>query len=310
MRSRGWYAVRLGLAAGLTIIGGAAGPQEPKPLISVDVNLVVLQASVHDRRGRDVPDLEQSNFALFEDGVRQDIRLFRREDTPVNLCLVIDHSGSMEAKMKDVVAAARIFATLSNRADDLSVINFNDGVFPPLTVQENGTSRPTQVEAAISNRAVEGRTALYDAVAAGLGQLARGRREKKVMLVISDGGDNASTRTLADVIRMAESSSAVIYTAGIFTEYDRDANPAVLRRLARETGGEAFFPRRISDIEDICAHIAHDIRSQYMVGYVSNNMDGETRYRSIRLAAQAPDRGKLTVRTRAGYIPQIGGEGE
>lgn len=126
------------------------------------------------------------------------------------------------------------------------------------------------------------------------------------MVVISDGGDNSSSRKLADVTRLAEQSSVVIYTIGIYDENDPDAGPSILKRLAAETGGEAYFPKQTSNTHEVCDHIAHDIRTQYMTGFVSNSQKQGGAYRSVRLVAEAPGAGKLRVRTRNGYIPWKG----
>jgi Ca-activated chloride channel homolog len=293
------------LALPFIVCTGSACAQEPFN-ISVDVNLVVLHATVHDRAGHHVLDLRQQNFRLYEDGVAQDIRLFRREDTPVTVGLVVDHSGSMRAKLNDVTRAAQTFARSSNPRDEMFVVNFNERVALGLSGPDRFTDSPAELETAISRAPADGKTALYDAIAAGLGELKRGLSDKKVLVVISDGGDNASSQTLAGITGLAEQSSAVIYTIGMFEENDPDANPGVLKRLAQATGGEAFFPQQFRDVADICEHIASDIRSQYMIGYVSTNAKPDGTLRTVRLLAEAPGRGKLRVRTRTGYIAQKG----
>jgi VWFA-related protein len=151
-----------------------------------------------------------------------------------------------------------------------------------------------------------GQTALYDAVAKALEQLQAGSRDKKVLIVVSDGGDNASRRSLDQVMKLAEESSAVIYTVGLFDEEDPDRNPAVLKRLARATGGEAFVPGELNEVVAICDRIARDIRHQYTIGYVPSNPARDGSYRAVRLVARTKDQGKLFVRTRTGYI--AGGE--
>jgi len=287
---------------------GAPQKTEEQPFgIKVDVNLVVLHASVHDRQGHDVLNLGQENFSLYEDGVRQNIGLFRREDTPVTVGLIVDHSGSMREKLADVTAAARNFAQSSNPKDDMFVVNFNERVYSGLG-RNRFTDKPAELEAAIARAPASGRTALYDAIAAGLEQLDAGHWDKKVLVVISDGGDNESKHSLADVTRMAERSSAAIFAIGIFDPDDEDANPKVLRRLAEATGGQAFFPKKLSDIEEICGHIAHDIRNQYTIGYVSSNPKTDGARRSLQLFAAAPGRRGLRVRTRTGYIAQKASE--
>jgi VWFA-related protein len=285
--------------------GKSTTPQEPAQFnISVDVNLVVLHATVRDRRGHDVLNLRQQDFHLYEDGAAQTISMFRREDTPVTVGLIVDHSGSMEEKLNEVMAAALIFAKSSNPKDQMFVVNFNEKVSFGLGAANRFTDSPPQVEAAISKSRAEGRTALYDAVAEALTTLKQGRWDKKVLVVFSDGGDNASAHTLADITTLAEESSAVIYTIGMFSPSDADADPVILKRLAQATGGEAFFPKEFSEVPDVCAHIAGDIRNQYMIGYVSTGAPETHSFRTVRLEAVAPGQGKLRVRTRTGYIPE------
>jgi len=288
----------------LLFLCGAAGAQQEPFSISVDVNFVVLHATVHDSRGRDVLNLRQQDFKLYEDGAAQEVRWFRREDTPVTAGLIVDHSGSMLDKLQEVTQAARIFAQSSNPMDQMFVINFNEKVLSGLPGVSPFTDRPAVLEGAIAGAPAEGQTALYDAIAAGLGKLKQGDWDKKVLVVISDGGDNASTNTLAGIMRMAEQSSALIYTIGVFSDSDPDKNPGVLKRLAEVTGGEAFLPKQFTEVPNICAHIAEDIRNQYMIGYSPSNTKPDGAHHIIRLVAEAPGQGKLRVRTRTGYIAQ------
>jgi Ca-activated chloride channel family protein len=282
-------------------------PQVPDPFrISVDVNLVVLQATVRDNKGRFASDLGEQDFEVFEDGVRQSIRLFRHEDIPVTAGLVVDHSGSMRQKIVEVTAGARTFVKSSSPEDQMFVVNFNEKVSLGLPESIQFTDRPEDLTRAIYNAPTAGMTALYDALFVAHERLQAGSRDRKVLIVISDGGDNASGHRLTEVLKMAERSSAVVYTIGIFDDGEPDANPSVLRRLAQATGGEAFFPRELTDVVAICDGIAHDIRQQYTLGYVSSNTTQSGRYRAIRVVARAAGRGKLSVRARSGYIP--GGE--
>jgi len=158
-----------------------------------------------------------------------------------------------------------------------------------------------QLGAAVWGQPAAGTTALYDAIVEGLTRLQEGAREKKVLIVISDGGDNASKTPLDRVVKMAEQSNAMIYTIGIFEPDDPDGKPAVLRRLAHETGGQAFFPSQLSETVEICERIAKDIRDQYTIGYSSASEKRDGTYHKIRLTAHSKAGGKLAVRTRAGY---------
>lgn len=277
-------------------------PDQPLFRIAVDVNLVVLHPVVRDRTGSFVSDLTEYDFSVYENGVPQSIQLFRHEDTPVTVGLVVDHSGSMRPKLNEVIVAATAFAQSSNSEDEMFVVNFNENASLGLPEGNPFTNRSSELEAALSHMPAAGMTALYDAAVAGLEQLSAGTRDKKVLLIVSDGGDNASEHGLTQVLEMAEQSKVIIYTIGVFDEGDPDRNPKVLKRLARESGGASFFPKSLDQIAGVCEYIARDIRNQYTIGYFSNSLaDGE--YRSIRVAARSPSRGELVVRSRAGYLP-------
>jgi VWFA-related protein len=269
----------------------------------VDVALVVLHATVSDRQGGFVSDLGERDFEVYEDGVPQSIRLFRNEDIPVTVGLVVDHSTSMRPKLAEVTAAARAFVRSSNREDEMFVVNFNERVSLGLPGAIRFTDSTAELGDAIAATPTGGQTALYDAIAKGLEGLQTGSRDKKVLIVVSDGGDNVSAHSLAEVMKLAGLSSAVIYTVGIFQEEDPDRNPGVLKRLAQATGGEAFFPGQIGDVVAICERIARDIRHQYTIGYVPINLAHDGAYHAIRVLARAQGHhDKLSVRTRTGYI--------
>ena len=273
--------------------------------ISVDVNLVLLRASVYDRQHRFYPALVERDFAVYEDGVKQAIQVFRYEDAPVTVGLVVDHSGSMRPKMTEVIAAAQTLVRSSSLEDQMFVVNFNDAVKFGLPAESKLTNNADKLAAAISNTPTGGKTAFYDAMLKARDRLNEGSQDKKVLIVISDGGDNASTHSLVDVLTSVEQSGALVYAIGIFDQDDPDESPAVLRRLAHVTGGEAFFPRQLNEVVGICQRIAHDIRSQYTIGYVSSNVAAPGAYRTVRLVARDGGKRKLSVRTRAGYIAAV-----
>ncbi len=275
---------------------------------SANVDLVTLPITVRDAKGAPVSDLHREDFEVYENGVRQPIRIFRHEDIPVTVGLVIDHSGSMRPKMTEVIAAARTFVKSSNSEDEMFVVTFNERVYPGFAAGVHFTNRFDQLESIIRKAPLGGQTAFYDAVFEALEQVGLGSREKKALIVISDGGDNASARTLAEVLKLAGRSTAVIYTIGIFDSDDPDRNPDILRRLAHATGGEAYFPALPDGIIATCEGIARDMRSQYLVGYVPSPAAQHAGYRTIRVTAHAAARGKLSVRTRSGYFA-IGGSG-
>jgi VWFA-related protein len=285
------------------VLASRAGYQDPGSFrISVDVALVVLHATVTDRHGAAVSNLREHDFAVYEDGVPQSIRLFKSEDIPVTVGLVVDHSTTMRPKLAEVTTAAMSFVRFSNPQDEMFVVNFNEKVILGLPGKARFTNSATDLEHAIVRVPTEGQTALYDAIAKGLEELQAGTRDKKAMIVVSDGGDNASVHTEAQVMKLAEQSSAIIYTVGLFDENDPDRNPGVLNRLARATGGEAFLPDQPSEVVGICERIARDIRSQYTIGYVPINPARDGAYRAIRVHAGLKDHEGLHVRTRTGYI--------
>lgn len=295
----------------LMVLMGYAGPQAPPAerdrasgsfRISVDVALVVLHATVTDRQGGFVSGLGERDFEVYEDGVPQRIRLFRNEDVPVTVGLVVDHSSTMRPKLAEVSAAARTFVRSSNREDEMFVVNFNERVSLGLPCTIRFTNSTAELENAIRRAPTQGMTALYDAIVKALMELQAGSRDKKVLMVVSDGGDNTSASSLAEVMKLAAQSSAVIYTVGVFDKQDPDQNPGVLKRLAHATGGEAFFPDQVSEVVAICERIARDIRHQYTIGYVPINLTRDGAYRAIRVVARAKSHDKLSVRTRTGYI--------
>ena len=310
---RKWVGVKIALTILLLVVPAghtqnqtvaARNGQDPGSYrIAVDVGLVVLPTTVRDRNGRSVSDLQESDFKVEEDRVPQSIRVFQHEDIPVIAGLLVDHSGSMRPKLAEVIAGARAFVRSSNPQDRMFVVNFNEAVSLGLPPAIGFTANADQLERAIWQAPAIGETALYDAIVKALERFEEGARDKKVLVVISDGADNASAHSLAQALEMAERSNAIIYAVGIFAADDHDANPKVLNRLAQATGGEAFFPRELSAVAEICERIARDIRNQYTLGYVSTNAQREGGYRAIRVTVDAPGHGKLFARTRAGYIP-------
>ena len=282
---------------------GAPQPGQVGPYaIRTSVDLVVLQATVRDHKGAPVPGLRKENFQVYEDKVPQQIESFSHEDVPVTVGLVIDNSGSMRSKRSDVITAAMAFVRSSNPADQMFVVNFNEHVSMGLPAALPFTNDAAQLETALSGNAISGMTALYDAIATGLEQLQRGKWDKKVLIVVSDGGDNASKRNLAQVLSTVNQSNAVIYTMGIFDETDEDRNPRVLRQLSRASGGEAFFPKTLQEILPICEQIAHEIRSQYSIAFVPTNRKQDGTYRTIEVKAYSSSGGRrLSVITRAGF---------
>ena len=282
--------------------------------LRINTNLVILNATVLDRRNALVSGLGKNDFQVYEDHVLQQIKYFSHEDLPVTVGLVIDNSGSMSSKRADVITAALSFARSSNPQDQVFVVNFNEHVSYGLPADIPFTDRQDQLQRALSSIRTTGQTALYDAIAMALDHLRQGKCTRKVLIVISDGGDNASRHSMAQVIEMTRTSMAMIYTIGIFDEQDGEQKPNVLKRFAKETGGEAFFPESPKEISSICEGIARDIRNQYTLAYVPaiSKQDGE--FRVVDVRASAPRHGRLSVRTRTGYSlplepPAIGRKG-
>src|ERR1035437_1649842 len=261
---------------------GQVGPYA----IRTNVDLVVLRASVRDHKGAPVSGLIKENFQVYEDKLLQQIESFSHEDVPVTVGLVIDNSGSMRPKHSDVIGAAMAFARSSNPEDQIFVVNFNEHVSLGLPAKMPFTSNAAQLEKALARNVITGMTALYDAIEVGLEQLQKGKWDKKVLIVVSDGGDNASKRNLAQIMSKVNQSNALIYTMGIFDETDEDRNPRALKQLSRASGGEAFFPETLEGILPICEQIAHDIRSQYTISYIPTNKKQNGAYRAIDVKAR------------------------
>lgn len=270
--------------------------------INVNVGMVVLNATALDHKNVLVSGLSRDDFQIYEDGVLQPIKQFSHQDLPVTVGLVIDNSGSMMPKRSDVIAAALAFARSSNPQDEMFVVTFNEKVSFGLPANIPFTDNLPQLERALSRIAPTGQTALYDAVAAALEHLKQGTRDKKVLIVVSDGGDNKSTHTLNQIVALAGQSEAIIYSIGIFDADDPDQKPQVLKRFAKDTGGEAFMPESLKEILPICERIARDIRNQYTLAYIPTNRKRDGTYRAIQIKASATGHGRLSVRSRTGYV--------
>jgi Ca-activated chloride channel homolog len=276
---------------------------QDRPVFSTESDLVVVHATIKDRDGAYVTGLTRHAFAILEDGRPQNAQLFTSEDAPVTVGLLIDSSGSMQPNRDRVIAAAAAFAESSHPSDELFALAFNDNVRAALPPTAPFTSDVAVLQYALTNTIrAYGRTALFDAIAAGLDYLGRGRHERRVLVIVSDGGDNASQTTFEEVVTKTQASNAVIYTVALVDPVERDTNPGLLRRIAQANGGEAFVPRNADDITEVLQHIARDIRHTYTLGYVSTNSARDGAFRRIRLIVHSPDRRRLVVRTRSGYL--------
>ena len=296
--------VRTGLIVGLLIVPPVSETVgQDRPLFTADSDLVVVHATIKERSGDYVTGLTRDAFAILEDGRPQNVQLFTSEDAPVTVGLLIDSSGSMQPIRERVIAAAAAFAEASHPSDELFALGFNDSVTPALPPTAPFTSNLTVLQNGLTNTIrAYGRTALFDGIVAGLDYLGRGRHERRVLVIVSDGGDNASRTTFDEVVTKTQASNAVIYTVALIDPVDRDANPGLLRRIAQATGGVGFAPRNPDDIAEVLQRIAQDIRHTYTLGYVSTNNARDGAFRKIRLLVQSPDGRRLDVRTRSGYL--------
>jgi Ca-activated chloride channel homolog len=274
--------------------------------ISTDVVLVLLDASVKDTTGRYVPGLSKNNFHVNENGSAQQITVFASADVPVAVGLVMDNSTSMNSKRQELITAGVAFVGASNPKDQIFVINFNDKVWPGLPATTPFTDNAELLRSALSDSPPQGRTALYDAIAFALHHVDSGQRDKKALVVVSDGGDNCSKHTLTQLMRLIQESHTTIYTVGIFDADDEDRNPQVLKRIASASGGESYLPEDAGQLVPIFEKIAKDIRTRYTIGYIPPRTGEKTGFRKIRLAADGPDHQKLVVRTRTGYFAPSG----
>ncbi len=270
--------------------------------ISVDVGLVVLPVIVTDRKGKAVSGLGEDSFHVFEDGRQQQIALFEPEDVPVTVGLVIDNSGSMSAKRPEVLAAGEEFAKSSNSQDQMFVVTFNQNVFLGLPKGVPFTSDVHQLLGALSRTPASGNTALYDGLAVALEHMQTGTANRKALIVISDGGDNASRLGFHELLKRAQASNVQIFALGVFDKSFSGEDLGVLKRLAKVTGGKSYFPESPSQITGICQQIAGDLRHQYTIGYHPSNPNSGGSYHAIRVTAAATGNGRLHVSTRAGYL--------
>ncbi len=279
--------------------------------INVDVNLVVLHATVLDKKGRMVNDLGQTDFRVVEDGIAQKLSVFSHADIPVTMGIVIDDSGSMKEKRESVNASAVTFVKTSNPSDQVFVVNFNDVYY--LDTPGDFASNIEDLKSALDKIDSRGGTALYDAVYASIDHLKLGNRDKKVLLVITDGEDNASRYTFDELMARAQKSNAVVYTigllgseepGGLFKIHGGEAHRAakVLEKIAEATGGVPYFPKSLDEVESTCRQIARDIRNQYTLAYYPTNAKKDGTFRNVRVEAFLPtSKAKLVVRTRPGY---------
>jgi Ca-activated chloride channel family protein len=264
-----------------------------------ETRLVVLHASVTDKHGKLLTNLKENAFKVFENGQPQQIKRFRREDVPVSLGIIIDDSGSMQTKRARVEAAALSLVRESNPQDEVFIVNFNDEWYLDVPF----TSDIHKMEAGIAKIDSRGGTAMRDAISASLDYMKdKAKRDKKVLLIITDGNDNASNTSLEKVVSRSNQSETLVYAIGLFTEEEKHEGAKAkraLNELTSTTGGLAFYPKDVSEVQALASEIASDIRNQYTIDYTPSIQELDGSYRQIKVTVDAP--GKPTVRTRSGY---------
>jgi len=272
---------------------------------------VVLHTTVNDDRGKFVEGLTQDNFRVYEDKVEQKLSIFKREDIPVSMGLVIDNSGSMRDKRPRVNEAALTLVQSSNPQDEAFVVNFNDDFY--LDLDKDFSNSIPELKEALERIDSRGSTALYDAIIGSLDHLKKGVKEKKVLLIVTDGEDNTSRNSLEKTLREIQKTSTVIYTIGLLgQENKRSAKTAkkALSEIALASGGLAFFPENVDDVHAICEQVAKDIRHQYTLAYYPSNGAKDGTFRTVRVDVIPPrGHGKLVARTRNGYYAPTASSG-
>lgn len=297
------------LVPGAVVSGLPAGPalhaQEPTPVFKARSDLVVIHVNVFDGKSDAVPDLPQRAFQVVEDGRTQKITFFNAADVPVTVGLVIDNSGSMITRRNMVLAGGTVFAESSHPEDELFTVVFNEnvrfGLPEPLLFTQ---SRPL-IQASLISRDPGGMTALYDAVVEALDRLHEATHQKRVLVVLSDGGDNASKRSRADMLHRALRSDALIYTIWTGDLAGNLGNRGVLRELSERTGGVNYAPRSEMAVVAAFKEIADNIRRGYSIGYVPSNPAADGEYRRIKVMVRVPGK-TLSVRARDGYSASDG----
>ena len=264
-----------------------------------EVREVILQATVVDEQKRLVTKLDRTTFTTFEDGVPQLTTSFHLDDVPVAMGIVIDNSGSMRAKREKVNQAVLNLIRASNPNDETFVVNFSQDSY----LDQDFTSDINLLQQALQQVSTRGSTALYDAIVASVVHLNNNTRvERKVLLVITDGRDNASQQTLQEASRrLQQKDGPTLYAIGLLGDELQQSDSRALQSLADSTGGVAFFPTSLDEVDNITRTVARDMHSQYTIGYKPTNHSQNAGYRVIEVKAQARGYHKLTVRTRSGY---------
>jgi VWFA-related protein len=277
---------------------------QDRPTFKASSELVVLHVSVRDRGGRYITGLTRDAFTVIDDAKPQTLEMFSAEEVPATVGFLIDNSNSMRPSRERVVAAAVAFAQHSHPQDEIFALTFNESVqdaWRPTVVSDMNTA--TFASAMSSAIIARGMTAIYDGIMSGLSRLERARHTRQVLIVVSDGDDNASKTTLDAAMKRVRDSDATIYTIALDDPLMKDGNPKLLRRLAQSTGGEAYRPRRVDDVPAAFERISKDIRSAYTLAYAPTRGTGApNRRRAVKVYVRSQDGRLLTVRTRDGYF--------
>jgi Ca-activated chloride channel family protein len=285
----------------------SAETADETPIFTSDTRLVVVHASVLDRNGKLVTTLPESAFKVMENNVEQTIKLFRREDIPVSMGIIIDNSGSMRDKRAKVAAASLDLVKASNPQDEVFIVNFNDDAY----LDQPFTNDIKKLENALDRIDSKGGTAMRDAISMSIDYVKdKGKKDKKVLIVITDGNDNTSNIGLEELVRKAQQSDVLIYSIGILTEEEpREARKAkrALHDLGIASGGLDYYPKDLAEVDKITPEVAHEIRNQYTLAYTPTNTALDGTFRKITVNVNAP--GRLQVRTRNGYYASSGAGG-
>jgi len=294
------------MMCGMPLLGQESATPPPTVFRS-ESDLVVLHVSVFDGKSDAVPQLPQSAFQVLENGKPQEITFFSDSDVPVAAGLVIDNSSSMLTRRAMVTAGGGAFVTSSHPEDELFTVVFNERVRFGLQPPAEFTKSQAQVRASLLRYRAGGQTALYDAVIASLDHLEHATHQKRTLIVLSDGDDNASSHSEADMLHRAGRSDALIYTISTVDFAHQTGNPGVLKRLASRTGGLAYFPRSEQDTVRAFTEAAGNIRRGYSIGYVPSVRGTDGEYRRVQVMVRMPGR-ELNVRARDGYTAGAGAD--
>jgi VWFA-related protein len=294
------------LAIGIAALHGqpakSAASQGTVPVYTSDTRLVVCHTTVVDKSGKLVTNLKQDAFTVAENDVKQDILLFKREDIPVSMGLIIDNSGSMRSKRASVEAAALALVKDSNPDDEVFIVNFNDDAYIDNPNSKDFLTNVDEMKEALTRIDSRGGTAMRTAIDKSIEWLKKAHKEKKVLVVVTDGVDNASDISLEDLVRDARQSDVLIYSVGLLADEEKRSASSAKRQLnalAEATGGLTYYPKEVSEVDPIAHQVARDIRSQYTIAYKPANDALDGTYRKIKVTVKAP--GNPVPRTRTGY---------